>query len=407
MALAIFALVMTGVAASSSSGLRLVTKSNGRQTATQVTVQEMELLRSAPYASLGLSAALTKSTDPENPDYAVSTSGTDYTVPETGATEPIAVFAGGSTAHGPDTSTRNGRTFSVYRYVTWVDDTVSTTSTQDFKRVTLVAQWSGDNGSPAKNTFALSSLFSTGSVGWTTPTTSSASSTTTTTTIAATTTTSTSTTTTTAVPVSCVTTDTTAPSGSIAILAGTGAGTGYTSQNSVQLQLNATDGCSATTALTMLLSNDGVTYSSYAFAYSYTWALNPAGNGNHTVYVKYKDQAGNTSGAGSAVIRVDSTKPTTPSTFTATRPNGANRNTTLTWGTSTDNDTLVGYRVYKQVGTAAFTLLTTLASPCSPSPCGYVDTNTPSSNNPKYTFYVVSYDAAGNESDATASITVN
>ena len=399
-ALVIFGLVITGIAASSSSGLRLVTKSNGRQTATQLAVQEMELLRSTPYDSLGLAAALTKSPDPDHPDSAVSTSGTAYTVPSTGTTEPLTILSGGSTAHGPIAASRNGFQFSMYRYVTWLDDPANPLAIEDYKRVTIVVMWAADAGSTKPNIFAMSSLFSPGSVGWVTPASTTSTSSTT---LPVPTT---STTLSTAPPPNCVHTDTAAPFGTIAILAGTGAGTGYTSQNSVALQLSATDDCSATANLTMLLSNDGVTFSEFAFSPSYTWALGP-GNGNHTVFVKYKDQIGNLSGIGSATIRVDSTKPTTPPSFAAIRPNGANKETTLTWAAATDNDTLVGYRIYKQVGTAAFTLRATVSAPCSPSPCQVVDNDTPSSNNPKYTFYVVSYDAAGNESNATASITVN
>ena len=400
-ALVIFGLVITGIAASSSSGLRLVTKSNGRQTATQLAVQEMELLRSTPYDSLGLPAALAQVADPDHPDSAVSSSGTAYTVPSTGTTEPLTILAGGSTAHGPIAASRNGFTFSMYRYVTWLDDPANPLSTEDYKRVTIVVVWAGDAGSPTPNTFAMSSLFSPGTVGWVSPASTTSTSSTT---LPVPTT---STTLNTTPPPNCVQTDSLAPFGTITILAGTGAGTGYTSQNSVALQLSASDDCTTTNNLTMLLSNDGVTFSEFAFSPSYTWALVPPGNGDHTVYVKYKDQIGNLSGIGSATIRVDSTKPSTPNSFSAVRPNGANKETTLTWGTSTDNDTLVGYRVYKQVGTAAFTLLATKAAPCLPSPCRHVDLDTPSSTNPKYTFYVVSYDAAGNESNATASITVN
>lgn len=391
MALGLFALVMAGVAASSSSGLRLVTKSNGRQTATQVAVREMELLRSTPYPSLGLNAAPANNPDPDHPDNAVN--GTNYTVPG-GVAEPLTVFPTGSTDHGPSLEVQNNVTYEVFRYVTWVDDPLTPATTTDSKRVTLVLRWTRDAGSSRPNTFALSSIFSPGSVGWT-----AVSTTTTTTTAPATTTTTAPSTTTTAAP--CSVGDITAPTGTIAIVAGTGAGAGYTSQNIVQLQLSATDNCNAPADLKMLLSNDGVSFSEYPFATSYTWTLSPPGNGNHTVYVKYTDQALNVSGTGTATIRVDSTKPSTPTPFTATRPNGANKDTTLSWGASTDNDTLIGYRVYKQVGTAAFTLRATLTS------TGYVDTDTPSQANPKYTFYVVSYDAAGNESNATPSITVN
>lgn len=392
-ALAIFAIIIVGVAGSSSSSLRLVTKSSGRQSATQVAVQEMERLRGTPYAALGMSTSPLVQTAAPDPDSAVTADGLSYLVPN-GSVTPELLVVGGAVAHGPTAGTDNRFRFQMYRYVTWVDDPATATPTDfNYKRATIVLTWlNADGGDP--NRFVLSSLFSPGSVTWTS------------TTVATTTTTSTTTTTTTIAPSpppACSASDNTPPTGTIAILAGTGALTGYTNQSSVQLQLSGSDTCSVAADLKVLLSNDGVTYSENAYTTSFTGFVLAAGDGARTAWVKYKDQKGNVSGPAQATIRVDSQKPSIPKNFKVKRLPSSQTTATLDWQASSDNDTLVGYRIYRQIGTAAFTALATVSASCGAS-CAYVDS--PLDGSVSYTYYMQAYDAAGNESDATASVAV-
>lgn len=103
--------------------------------------------------------------------------------------------------------------------------------------------------------------------------------------------------------------DTTPPQGTIKI----NNNATYTSLASVTLNLSATDtGIGMGTGSQMQFSNDGVTYSiPEAYATTKSWTLT-SGNGTKTVYVKFKDVAGNWSGAYSDTIILDTTAPTTP-----------------------------------------------------------------------------------------------
>jgi hypothetical protein len=192
----------------------------------------------------------------------------------------------------------------------------------------------------------------------------------------------------------------TAPTGTLSILAGTGANTGYSSSSTVTLALSATDPCAP---LKMSFSSDGVTYSTpEAYATSKAFALT-SGNGNRSVWVRYIDGAGNTSVA-SASVRVDGTVPTTPGAFTAVKASGPTR-VVLTWTPSTDNDQLIGYRIYVAAASGSFQNQPTgVTAPCSTSPCSW--THSGVKNKDVYTYYVVAYDAAGNLSAQTAQLTV-
>jgi len=97
--------------------------------------------------------------------------------------------------------------------------------------------------------------------------------------------------------------DTTAPTGSIEI----NNDTQYTKLTVVTLNLTATDSESGLSQ--MQFSNDGSNWSSpEPYATTKTWTLTP-GDGIKTVYVKYKDTAGNWSEPFSDSITLDSTPP--------------------------------------------------------------------------------------------------
>jgi len=93
-----------------------------------------------------------------------------------------------------------------------------------------------------------------------------------------------------------ITLDTVAPAGSIAIEGGAT----YAYSASVNLTLSATDATSG--VVQMSFSNDGSTWSAWeSYAISKAWTLSP-GEGIKTIYVQYKDNAGNISAPGTDTI---------------------------------------------------------------------------------------------------------
>jgi len=281
--------------------------------------------------------------------------------------------------------TISGVDLDAYRYVTWV---AVGSEPNAYKRVTVVVQWAGQAAGGGPNRVTLSTFINADGVAWTvtgfTTTSSSTSSTT-----------SSSTSSTTASP-SCDPADTSGPAGSIRVLAGTGADQDYTAVPTVTLALTASDPCGP---ISMEFSNDGSTYSGLEpFGTSKAWTV-PGGDGTKTVWVRYADGRDNRSVA-SAQIRLDSTRPTTPGSFTLIRPNA--NSVRLTWTSSTDASpgVLVGYRVYRQIGTGPFAnRAPSVGAPCSTSPCAWDESV---DKKVTYSYYVVAYDAAGNESAPTA-----
>lgn len=100
--------------------------------------------------------------------------------------------------------------------------------------------------------------------------------------------------------------DKTPPTGSINTAEAT------TTKKDIVLTLSASDTCGTIT--TMVLSNDGLTYTTaIPFATTYNWTLTD-GLGMKTIYVKYMDNSGNESGAYTTNIELiaDTTPPTPP-----------------------------------------------------------------------------------------------
>jgi prepilin-type N-terminal cleavage/methylation domain-containing protein len=381
-ALTVLAIGAVAFGTTTTTGLQLVGVSKERQTAVQVANEWTEQARAVPYSALALDSA-TVFGGTGTPDENVS--GTTYT--GAGGAEALVLTAGSTFPH-TGTETPNGVNYSVYRYVTWVADGVTS---QAYKRVTVVVQWQGTSTSTAPKRLTQSTMIATNGVVWSATTTTGVPASTTTTTIPATTTTT---------AAGACTGDHTGPTGTLSILAGTGANTGYTSSSTVTLSLTASDPCAP---VTMAFSNDNVTYSTAeAFATSKAWPLT-SGNGNRTVWVRYADGVGNASVA-SATVRVDGTIPTTPGSFTATSVSGPTR-VVLTWTASTDNDSLIGYRIYVAAANGSFQNQPTgVTAPCSTNPCTW--THAGVKNKDVYTYYVVAYDAAGNTSVSTAQKTV-
>ena len=84
-------------------------------------------------------------------------------------------------------------------------------------------------------------------------------------------------------------TDLTAPTGSIAIIAGTA----YAASSSVNLTRPALDDCAGVSS--MHFSDDGTVWSGWeSYSSSKTWVL-PSGDGQKSVYVQFRDATGNAS----------------------------------------------------------------------------------------------------------------
>jgi chitodextrinase len=116
----------------------------------------------------------------------------------------------------------------------------------------------------------------------------------------------------------------------------------------------------------------------------------------YSYYVKALDGAGNVSSASSTVSvttpRPDTTAPSAPSTLAASASDATH--VKLSWKASTDNVAVTGYQVYRGgslVGTASTTAYTDGAL----------------TGGTTYSYYVKAYDAAGNVSYASSSVSVS
>ncbi len=125
--------------------------------------------------------------------------------------------------------------------------------------------------------------------------------------------------------------DTTPPTGTIKI----NNDNQYTNSTSVTLTLSAQDNTGGSGLSQMQFSNNGTTYSTpKAYATTKSWTLT-SGDGTKTVYVKYKDVAGNWSSPVSDTIVLD----TTPPVISINPVNSpTNQNVTLSYS-ATDNFT--------------------------------------------------------------------
>jgi type II secretory pathway pseudopilin PulG len=387
-ALSLFALVIVGLVTSSNGGLRLVGSSKARQTATEVANATLERARSTPYDVLAMRTGETYEVDPDSPDANVSGGGASY---DAGAgPEDLVVLDDSDEELHHTENTVSGIALDVYRYVTWV---AVDTEPEAYKRVTVVVQWSGQAPGGGPNRVTLSTFINADGISWT------VSGSTTATTSPSSSSTSTSTTSTTASS-TCGATDVTGPTGSITILAGTGANQGYTAVPTVTLALTASDPCGP---ISMEFSNNGLSYSGLeAFSSSKAWTL-AGSDGTKTVWVRYADGRNNSSVA-SAQIQLDTSRPTTPGGFTLASITGGNA-VKLTWTSSSDTSpgVLVGYRVYRRIGSGPFAnRAPSVGAPCSTSPCEW---NESVDKRVTYSYYVVAYDAAGNESLPTPTMT--
>jgi fibronectin type 3 domain-containing protein len=98
-------------------------------------------------------------------------------------------------------------------------------------------------------------------------------------------------------------------------------------------------------------------------------------------------------------IILDTTSPTTPVPFTRTAGcSGSTRTVNLSWGASSDSY-LVGYRVYRSTDGVNWQIVKSTTTTSA--------TDTHSKGLASVRYYVKAYDKAGNESNATSTITLS
>jgi chitodextrinase len=116
---------------------------------------------------------------------------------------------------------------------------------------------------------------------------------------------------------------------------------------------------------------------------------------SYNIYVIAYDAAGNLSPSSTVLTAttLDGTAPSTPTNLASTGVTATS--VSLSWTASTDNVGVSGYRVYYRTGTNSFTY-TTVASNTA--------TVTGLTSGTAYDFYVVAYDAAGNLSVSSNTI---
>jgi len=352
----------------------------------------------------------------------VDSTGTKYTIPGktkadgSALVENISIEPTRSTVHHPPQPLiRGGTSFEVYTYITETDD-ASTVQNPDLKRATIVITWAGNSDAVPVNSFSLSSVFSSGSVGFgagsippppagggggdgSGPP-----------------------------PAACV--DLVAPSNAtMAIAAQADADAGWTNSSSITLALGVTDDC--VQSLEVHISDDGLAFVPVRGAFSSypctaipcvaSTSLShplPAVEGPHSVQLFYKDAAGRfspTVPTPPAVVKVDSIFPTAMANVRAvkgTYGNGSNAvlGVGIFWNPSSDVN-LVGYHIYRRVGgvlSKSQDLLQTIPfgngnGKCGSSgTCTYIDPSggqaqpAPQSGT-EYIYVVGAYDRAGNE----------
>lgn len=167
-ALTIFAIVITGLATSTALGLRIVSASNGRQIASQLATKELEKLRRTPYLEIGLNGSIISVPGTlDDSQLALSIPPGTFLVPGGLSPEPLVPVATGDFFHSdpaPATTVNvEGFSFTITRYVTWVDDP-DIAGTQDYKRASIAVQWRQKTAAGAPSRVVLSSLFGVGKV---------------------------------------------------------------------------------------------------------------------------------------------------------------------------------------------------------------------------------------------------
>jgi prepilin-type N-terminal cleavage/methylation domain-containing protein len=431
--------------------------------------QQMEEARALNYDNLVLSdpdPGLTHATDPSDPDYWVDTANQTYDPDGSGplAAESLVRVAGASPAlqHYQNPFVVGSTTYTVYRYVTWVDSSTDGTGeaadtdgnsdgvsegSQDMKRVTVVVTWTDEFGRTPVNQ-SQSSLFSDGKIVYKTPAANAPP------TVSCPT-----------ASVSGLTVDFTAVAsdsdGTIASVSwdfgdsatGTGSTVSHTYSSAGTYSItntvidngggsasNASLACTVTTTNPsagndwpsasirvandatftnttivtlniskgsgsapdyMAFSNDGTTWSSLvAYGTSASWTL-VTGDGTKTVYARlYNSSQTQYSAVLTDTITLDTTAPGAPTSLyvSASSTSGANTTLTLSWTAPSGVTDLGGYRLYSRIITS--TGAYSLVCDTSSTSCSDTHKKTDS-----YEYYLIAYDLAGNQSAQSNHVT--
>lgn len=383
-AISVIAIIMSGLALSIGISYKSVALARSRQVAEAAANKRLEELRDVDYTDMSVSDVppIAHNIDPDNPDYYVSADTLNYDVTGTGQNEPLIKTADGIT-HIEQPVTIGTTVVDIYQYVTWVDDP-GIAGTQNLKRLSVVVKYNSVPMVGGAKLLRESVVLTNGTV--TLPASGS------TTTSSSTSTSSTSS-----------TTSTTAPSsacGTFVIAGSSGASTGYTSSTTVTITM-ALSGCPG--IVLAGFSDDGgsswsadVTYSSSSP--NLAWTLT-GGDETKTISGRVRNSSsGSYSALASQSIILDTIKPTTPGSFSRTVScSGTTRTVTLAWSASTDTH-LVGYRLYRSTDGVTWVLQTSTTS------LSAVNTNSKSLTSVRY--YVAGYDSAGNESNASSTISL-
>lgn len=392
-ALAILAIVMAALGGVIGLTSKTVALSRQRQVAEAAVNQRLEEIRDIDFSRLSLTTTAptpAHSTDPTNPDYYVSTTSQPndtYDVTGSGKYESLVLNnpAPGTVDHVQSPVVVGTTQVDIYQYVTVAATDGSGNPT--LKRVTVVAEYRNTAVNGTSRILRESVVLTPGS--FTLPSTS----TTTTTTVAPTTTTSAPTTTTTTPGCSNKASVPTV-SGPFTVPVIGGASQGYTATPTVTIQLpTLTDTCQP---ISVRFSNDNVTWGSWSVYDpnnpTLAWTLS-AGDGSKTVYGQAEDANANIVSLGSQSLVLDTTPPTAPANLTyGASCSGSTRTVTLNWGASTDLH-FVGYRLFTSTDGGK----TWAQASNSPTQSLQLTETSPKTLS-SVSYYVVGYDAAGNQS---------
>lgn len=377
-ALTLLAIVMTALVGTIGVSFKSVQLARARQVAEAAANKRLEELRDVDYPQLALATLPTHNPSANNPDHFVTGSTYDYSGEGSSEQMIVETDPAGPVVHIESPVTVGGTVVNVYQYVTWVDQP-EILGSQNLKRITVVVEYHSVAIPGTAHLLRESVLFTPGTVTMSPPSTSSS-------------------TTTTTLPPS--TTTTTVPPGGCGSFAITGGGGGaVTAVPTVTLSLNLS-GCGE--SIYMNFSNDGTTWGS-DLLYD---PLNPATawtiTGSDGLRV-ISGRARNTLAGipwilNQQEIILDTTPPTTPGTLNRTLScSGSTRTVTLSWSASSDLY-FVGYRVYRSTNGSTWQVVS------STSYTYATDSHLKSLTSVR--FYVKAYDSAGNESNATNTISL-
>jgi Tfp pilus assembly protein PilV len=128
--------------------------SEARTVEANVAERELERIVSLGYTSVGLSSTPSHSSDPNNPNFYVNGTSFQWDLTNSSRTETLCVSPAtncpATLPPGPTSWSSGGKSGSLYRYVTWVDDPCDPTASPskcptavDYKRVTVMVTHAG------------------------------------------------------------------------------------------------------------------------------------------------------------------------------------------------------------------------------------------------------------------------